>query len=137
MSGLSNPVDAAPWLAGVLLVAALAPTIIAMIRGARENHLGGILVLNVMVTAASFFSSLLGLAAIALLPITSSGYLLVLAWAFIAPCRVADREAAARHRELMAALQGKPLPAPAPPPAPAPAWPELKLSPAELQERMR
>jgi hypothetical protein len=60
-----------------LLVAALAPTIIAMIRGARENHLGGILVLNVLVTAASFFSSLLGVAAIALLPITSAGYLLV------------------------------------------------------------
>jgi hypothetical protein len=111
MSSLSNHVDAAPWLAGVLLVAALAPTIIAMIRGARENHLGGILVLNVMVTAATFFSSL-GLAAIALLPVTSAGYLLVLAWSFIAPGRVADREAAARHRELMAALQGKPLPAP-------------------------
>ena len=88
------------------LVAAFFPTVVALVRGARDNHTGGIVLLNLLHAAASGASSLLGLAALAILPFSGLVFFALMAWAFIAPGRVADREERQRHHELLAALRG-------------------------------
>jgi hypothetical protein len=100
-------------LGGGIFVAILGamffPSIIAIIRGARKNHLGGILVLNLLSIAATIgASALAALLGAAVLPLSGFVLFALTAWAFAAPGRVEDRERRQRHQELLAALQAKP-----------------------------
>jgi len=91
--------------AAVVLGAVFLPTIVAAARGARDNHMGGILALNLVAAACWLGSSYLGLAALAALPVVGLMSFALMAWAFIAPGRVQDRVANQRHAELLAALR--------------------------------
>jgi hypothetical protein len=92
------------WLA-VIIGAMFFPSIVALIRGARENHLGGILVLNLLSIGATLAASVLAtLIGVAMLPISGFVLFALTAWAFAAPGRVADRERRQRHQEVLAAI---------------------------------
>jgi hypothetical protein len=100
------------WLA-VILVAMFFPSLVAIIRGARDNHLGGILVLNAASIAATIAGDMLAtLIGVAIIPLSGIALFALTAWAFAAPGRVANREARQRHHELLAALKSA-SPAPA------------------------
>jgi hypothetical protein len=104
--------DGNVWLA-VILAAMFFPSLVAIIRGARKNHLGGILVLNAASIAATIAGDMLAtLIGVAIMPLSGLALFALTAWAFAAPGRVADREARQRHHELLAALKGV-SPAPA------------------------
>ena len=100
------------WLA-VILAAMFFPSLVAIIRGARDNHLGGILVLNAASIAATIAGDMLAtLIGVAIIPLSGLALFALTAWAFAAPGRVANREARQRHHELLAALKGaSPVPA--------------------------
>ena len=86
--------DGNVWLA-VILAAMFFPSLVAIIRGARKNHLGGILVLNAASIAA-----------------TIAGDMLATLIGVAMPLSGLNREARQRHHELLAALKGvSPVPA--------------------------
>lgn len=86
--------------------AVLFPVLVSMIRGVRENHLGGILLINGLALAATIFGSFLGfLGAAAAMPLTALLWTVLLAWSFIAPGRKADQLAATRHWQLLEAIK--------------------------------
>jgi hypothetical protein len=103
--------DGNVWLA-VILAAMFFPSLVAIIRGARKNHLGGILVLNAASIAATIAGDMLATLIGVAMPLSGLALFALTAWAFAAPGRVANREARQRHHELLAALKGvSPVPA--------------------------
>ena len=64
--------DGNVWLA-VILAAMFFPSLVAIIRGARKNHLGGILVLNAASIAATIAGDMLAtLIGVAIMPLSGS-----------------------------------------------------------------
>jgi energy-converting hydrogenase Eha subunit C len=85
----------------VVLIAMFFPSVTAVIRGRRDNHMGGIVLMNLMMAVALGASSYLDLAAIATLPACGLVFFGLLACAFIAPgasCRSEFRCSASRDR---------------------------------------
>ena len=88
----------------ITLAAIFFPAVVAIVRGLHDNHMGGIIFINVLNAIGTVASTFLGLASLAVLPLSGLVFVALLAWAFIAPGRVADRLAKQRHQELLAAL---------------------------------
>ena len=83
---MTNPqaLGGGTWLA-VILAAMFFPSIVAVIRGARENHMGGIVVLNLLSVAAVIAGgALAALIGVALLPLSGVVLFFLTAWAFAA-----------------------------------------------------
>ena len=64
----------------VVLGAVLLPSVVAVARGLRDNHMGGIVLLNSVGATCWLGSSFLGLAALAALPVIGLMFFALMAW---------------------------------------------------------
>src|SRR5262245_36943611 len=108
---MSNSQLATALIACAVLFVAFLPIVVSVCRGLRENHMGGIVLLNLAQIgfglAGTYMLALApllgGVANAVLIPINAIVYLVLIVWAFVAPGRVQDRIEQQRHAQLLAA----------------------------------